>query len=481
MSTTHSTGATFSSATPSVTITDLTLTDPVVTTEALRWATGARGPAKSATEVDGADLTAYATMAVIIGAQAISAAGGSQDTYNLEQLVQDVGTRTSDSANKVAEVTTKVVGEATKAMQEASADAKKALTEESERSRKVFATSVATARKEFTDEIRELVGGDDPELLVRLKGLVETFGHSLTERADKHSTELFDKATRALDPDDPTSPLAKHQVALGKQHADLTQRLDTQHADLKKCVDELAVAVKVEREAKQASARLASVTTLKGATFEDKVNALMTEVAVGLGDEYLETGRHGGAISGHNKKGDGVLVVAGGPARVVIEMSDSGRNAWSDYLDEAERNRQAQASLGLVPSIEQNGGHGLRALGPRRFVMAFDAENDDPSHLRTAVQLLRFSALAAVARADDGSAQVARERIEEAISTLAKIDTIRTTAGLIRKNAEKVDTTADSVQVSLNRLLLQAQAALTDTALSAVAEVAESTRPGDVA
>ena len=65
-----------------------------------------------------------------------------------------------------------------------------------------------------------------------------------------------------------------------------------------------------------------------------------------------------------------------------------------------------------------------------------------------------------MARADDGSAHVARERIEEALVTLAKLDGIRTAVGQLHKSAEKISSTADDVQTALNRLLLQAQAAL---------------------
>ena len=59
-------------------------------------------------------------------------------------------------------------------------------------------------------------------------------------------------------------------------------------------------------------------------------------------------------------------------------MTDSARTGWTDYLDEAERNRDAVARLGLVRTAEQNGGPPIRASGPRRIVMAFDPGTDDP-------------------------------------------------------------------------------------------------------
>ena len=99
------------------------LTHPTVTTEALRWSTGARGPAVAAADLDGADLTAYLAQAVAVGAQAIAVAGGTQDTFNLERLVHDVGTRTPESTTRAAETTNQIVGDAAKAMAEASTEA----------------------------------------------------------------------------------------------------------------------------------------------------------------------------------------------------------------------------------------------------------------------------------------------------------------------------------------------------------------------
>ena len=49
----------------------------------------------------------------------------------------------------------------------------------------------------------------------------------------------------------------------------------------------------------------------------------------------------------------------------------SGRREWNGYLDEAERNRDAVASLGIVPDLAANVGQSLRVLGPRRLVLAY--------------------------------------------------------------------------------------------------------------
>lgn len=48
------------------------------------------------------------------------------------------------------------------------------------------------------------------------------------------------------------------------------------------------------------------------------------------------------------------------------------------------------------------------SLGPRRIVLAFDPDTDNPDLLRTVVQLLRISARAASMRDDSAEARAAR-------------------------------------------------------------------------
>jgi hypothetical protein len=182
-------------------------------------------------------------------------------------------------------------------------------------------------------------------------------------------------------------------------------------------------------------------------------------IAAGLGDEYAETGNVVG-LRTRSKKGDGVLAVPGGEARLVVEMTDSPRSVWSDHLKEAEDNRGAQASLGLVRSAAQLPGGPILTLGPRRVVMAFDPETDDVHLLRCVVQLLRTSALAAAARVGDGQVSIADERIAAAVQTLERIGKIRKYAGQVKASAASIENEAETLLTELNLLLTQARTAL---------------------
>ena len=140
-----------------------------------------------------------------------------------------------------------------------------------------------------------------------------------------------------------------------------------------------------------------------------------------------------------------MLTVDGGTARVVLEMTDSARVGWAEYLDEAERNRRAAAALGLVRTPEQNGGQSIRVLGARRIVLAFDPTTDDPDLVRTVIMLLRTAALAASTRRGADQLETAEEKITEAVAQLEKLDDVKKTAGSIQKNALKIESACTEI------------------------------------
>lgn len=342
-------------------------------------------------------------------------------------------------------------------MTKAAEDAKKAIIEADQTSRKEFTESVAAAKNALTAEVRKIFAGDSPELLEKLAPLLEKFSTELDAKSSASITEVVTKAVKQFDPTDPTSPMAKHTAGLELRQQQLTELMGKNHESLTQKIDEIGTALKVQ----EARTTLSKVTPIKGDTFETQVNAVLSGIATGLGDEYTDTR----AIVGHlprSKKGDGLLTVDGGTARVVIEMTDSARGGWAEYLDEAERNRHAAASLGLVRTPEQNAGQSIRVIGSRRIVLAFDPTTDDGDLIRTVLMLLRAAAIAASTRRGAEQLSTAEEKISEAVAQLDRIDDIKKAAGSIHKNAEKIETGCTAVTSGINRLLSEALAALAD-------------------
>lgn len=449
-------GARFDEAGAVVIIDGLELAQADVVGEARHWINGERGQrCDDVAQIAGADLTRFATEALVLGSRALTITAQTAETRALEQMLKDVGDKTAEATREAGEVTALATRSATEAVAKAAEDAKKAITAADEVTRKNLAEAVALTKKDLLDETRRLFGGENPEFGERLQLIVDKFAASLEKQVQASAAELLTKATKQLDPSDPTSPTAKHAAALAEQQERHTKQIEKSQAELSAKVDALSAALKVQ----DAKASLAKVTPIKGASFEDRLHSLMNEIAAGIGDEYEDTTAKTGLVP-RSKKGDGVLTTSGQGARVVVEVTDSARGNWGEYFDEAERNRGASASLGIVRSTDQNSGHSIRVLGPRRVVIAFDPDADDADVLRTVTLLLRTTAIAAEVRTGEAEIDTAEEKICAAVAQLDKIDMIKKTAGSIQKGATKIESECTSITTSIRRLLDEALVSL---------------------
>lgn len=436
-------------------IEQLQLKDPVVLGECRHWSQGRRGAPVELAELAEADLTAFVEAALAIGSSAMAAAAGVQQSYGIESLVAEVEKRATQAATSAAERTNTAVTRATEALLQASQLTKTAVVDAGLSARTTFAASVVAARDDLLAQVTSLLGGDEPQLLLRLQPLLDSFSRTLEQRSLSQTTALVEKVSKQFDPADPASPMAQQMRAL----SDTQARYAAQAAEQQKSLTDKFDALSSELLAAK-SARLAlSRTAAKGVTYEEQTHALLAQIAAGLGDEYLETGNVVG-LRTRSKKGDGLLTVPDTEARLVVEMTDSPRSSWSEYLKEAEDNRGAQAALGLVRSASQLSGGPVLTLGPRRVVMVFDPETDDVHLLRCVVQLLRTAALSAAVRTENGEVAVADERIAAAMQTLDRISKIRKYAGQVKVAAGSIENEAEALLTELNRLLTQARTAL---------------------
>ncbi|MFL6140437.1 MAG: Fis family transcriptional regulator [Labedaea sp.] len=447
----------FDAGASAVVIERLTIRDREVAREAQRWVSGERGPlVEDLDALASADLTSYVTEAVRIGAHALSVTGQAQEAQALERMLKDVGDKTADSTAQAAELTARAMREASEAVVAAARDAKTVITEADTQSRKELTTAVMTAKTDLNAELRRIFAGESPELVERLQLVLDKFGADLDAKVRAGTADLLTKAAKQFDPSDPTSPMAKHAAELTAHQEQLTQQLARQHAELTSKIERVSTALRV----KEATTALARVTPIKGESYAGSVHAVLVGIAAGLGDDYTDTSTTTGRLP-RCKKGDGVLSLCDGAARVVIEMTDSARTGWTDYFGEAERNRDAVASLGLVRTIDQNGGHILRVIGAHRLVLAFDPDEDTPDLLRTVVMLLRTTAIATASRKGIHQVATAEEKIAEALNHLVKIDSIKKLSATIQKSATKIDSDCTALDSAIRRLLDEALVALT--------------------
>jgi hypothetical protein len=465
----HSTNARFGGAhydrgRAALVVTDLVVTNAAVLRELPHWASGVRGAAADPVTLEGADLAPFCEAALAAGAMAISAAGGTQEAQHLDRLIAEVGSRTSAASEAAAKATTDATVRATEQMTKAAADAQRTINEAAAGAKRVFVEQVAESREQLSVQIGDLVGGDDPVLATKINALLLEFSAKLDHRVGVHTDELFAKATRSLDPRDPTSPMAAVQQQLNVQHQELAKRLGESQKDLGERLEKLSLEVHAATAASGARRQATLVTPLKGGVYAEQVHAQLEAFAVTQGDEYVDASNEVGRLP-RCKKGDGVLTsaVGGATASIVIEMTDSDTapRSWNEYLDEAERNRGALVSLGLVRTPEQlAGADRLRCYGPRRFVLAHDPSTDDLSLLHAVLLLLRGQAILAIGRVGNGDLRLAEGKLTEAVGCLERLAEVQKTAGSIRKGADKIDSDCAGLHTSLSRLLAEASAAL---------------------
>lgn len=422
----------------------MTISNAAVLGEARHWSTGRRSEPADLTSLADADLTPFVEQALAVGSLALTSAGGLQQGVSVHTLVTEAEERTAKASEAAVKQTELAVTRASETLTKATTDTAKQLTE-----------SIEGANRRLDHELTRLLGGEDPELARRLRPLLDKAmaDHRIKMTAD--TEKLLDRVSRQFNPADPASPMAVQMRTLTDAQKEQSAALKQQQDALAAKLDGVITALQV----KQAHEAVVSRTALKGASYEENVHPVLHDIAAGLGDQYTETGTVVG-IKSRSKKGDGVLAVGAGEVRVVVEMTDSDRPKWSDYLQEAEQNRGAHASLGLVRFREQLGGQTLLTLGPRRLVLVFDPEVDDPALLRCALQLLRQAAAVAAAPGDTSELAKAEETLVEALEKLAALGRIKQSADRIRRGATAIETDAATLETELTRLLTKARAAL---------------------
>jgi len=251
---------------------------------------------------------------------------------------------------------------------------------------------------DFTDELevktKELLDGDDgalPRSFGEFKAnLEELLGDTFDpdskqsviatfEQVMRNSTVDHLKAMRALiDPDNDESPL-------GRYRSEIVKSVEKETAKLQKAVDELKTQLAVD----ETKARMFELTTKKGFTFEDELEASLIEICQPHGD-IAE--RVGGTPGARGKKGDFQINLnpddsAGQDVCFTLEAKNQ-QKSLRDILKELDgciANRGALAGIAVFAKHEQCPGESpFQAYGNRALVV-FDPNEQTDLALRLAV------------------------------------------------------------------------------------------------
>lgn len=436
--------------------------------------------ARRCAELNGGDtdVTAWASTVITLGAQVAALGAASGGMAGLASTVAQLAERAEEAsaalAADVAQAATTAADTAVKATKQAADQAAAAVGKARQQAAADLAAASKAASATVQAELGRLLSGEDAPVARAVQEIVRRQMEEDHARQQRMLADVLDRASAAWDADNPASGVA----ALERR---LAERQDRQHSALVanlSAVQESVSAVAATAQTQAAVAAAVATSPAKGRTFEERVGAALESVAAAMGGTYTATGDTTGSIR-NCRKGDGVVELPGpdgeGTTRIVVEMTTTGSaRKWGPYLDEAQRNRDADAAIGVVPSSELvPGGAAMASAGPGRLVMAFDEGAGDVGVLHAAVSLLALHAQRDAARRREGADHAEVDaRLLDAERQLAMLaDTLKAATG-VRAGAAKVVAGIEASQEALSRSLAQARAALRATAPAAAQNVA---------
>ena len=197
---------------PALVVRNVSVADPVVCLEALRWSSGLRGPAVGGEAMAGIDLSVFVTQALTVGARAIAMAGVSRTHSTWNSCSGCFSPSHVLLSAEAAEATKAVALTAGAGHGKASRDVRKTLIESGDLARKTFTETVESARKDLRDEITRLVGGEDSELPApRCSHCWRRSDATLMIVWRGRQPSYLTRRQGALSTDEPTSPMAKNR------------------------------------------------------------------------------------------------------------------------------------------------------------------------------------------------------------------------------------------------------------------------------
>ncbi len=459
-------------------VTSAVVDDAEVTAEALHWSKGARGETVDLSDVEGCDLSEFHRTAVCLGARVLRATADSTTAISLAGTVSQLAERAETAGTSLVEdavrASTRAVDLTTKATKEATEETAKIIESARERFHQDLTTGLTTTMDGLQRDLDRLLAGSDGAVVGAIKDII---GRAMSDaQVAWHGslTSTLSEVGKTLDVNNPSSPLGALERRMIDQqqrhHAELTSRLDH--------VQELVGGAAAAATTAAAVAAAQEASPAKGKPFQERVGASLEAIAVGMACSYTDTSDSVGRVKAC-KKGDGVVeaaaVEAGGPAPcVVVELTTQGhpRN-WQQYLDVAERNRGAQAALGIVPTRELTPGNELVAIiSPTRMVVAFNPDEDDPGLLRATIQLLLVQAQRRLTDDRSGDLRLVDAKLDDARRRLVEMGDIIKAAVAVRNGAGKVVTGLEGLQGSVLLTIDQARAALASGSMSEAADPA---------
>ena len=248
-------------------------------------------------------------------------------------------------------------------------------------------------------------------------------------------------------------------------HVEDRRRIEALTAELMALKERLGAKEEIEAEQSRGTA--------KGRDFEERIHALLDEIATARGDVAHHVGDQAGETRG--KKGDTVVEIGAGAgpclAKIAFDPKDSQLTrpkAW-EVLNGSLDDRGAAYAV-LVVATEDNVPAKTQSLVEyegNKLIVAVDREDPERNLLEAAYGIARARALAA--RQDELAldAPAMKEAIDEARRALESLKTARQALTGVRKNADSIESTLAAMEEGAKAALARADSLIADALESA--------------
>jgi hypothetical protein len=320
-----------------------------------------------------------------------------------------------------------------------------------------FLNATAETNKKAAEEVEAILrktfatdGGQVPVMLERFigdKGEIARFTKDLFDENRRDSAlgrlntildKYFDgdasKLAMLLDPTRDASPLSAFRSEITKRFDEVMFKIVELDASQK--------AAKGERKKG----------TAKGADFESRVVAELTDLLRATNDDIEGTGGVTGAVP-ESKKGDAVITINAKDAsatvlRIVVEVKDKAMTAPAieKELAEARENRKAEIAMMVFSEAAAPAGIAPFQITRNGVFCAVDPEAPDLAILEAAYRLARISALI---RAKSEGSGADLSAVNDAISALrSRLESVKE----IKRTLTAIDSTTEKARDELDAL-----------------------------
>lgn len=286
---------------------------------------------------------------------------------------------------------------------------------------------------EKADALLDSEEGEIPKALTEFRGSVGTLLDETFDPNNKQSAvtkletvlaeagrEQLAAVRKLIDPENEESPL-------GRYRGEIVKAVEKQAESMLEAFAELKTQLAVE----QAKAEAFEQTAAKGFTFEETLEAVLTEITAGFEDVAAKVGGTPGA---RGRRGDFVVTVnptdtGGEDARYVVEAKDSAKKL-PEILKELEQAMENRGALAAIAVFARPGQSPVRApfqTFDNKAIVVFDKEAPNELALRLACCWARWVARRQLVKGgeeiDLGRINALLEAARQGLGTVSKIRT----------------------------------------------------------